>query len=273
MNILNELTKYEPKEIKYTISKIKEKENCAVLYIGKNTITVSIDDYFKYGLRNLKGLDDFLYEELKNHEKLFLAYNSCLRKLSIREHSAKQIKTHLYNKFDLEDEQVDSLINKLKDYDLLNENRYASSLVSSGNYDDKSYNAIKNKMIADGLNSSLIEETLHYDYDEELKKAIKIASKANSSIKNKATDYKKTTILNRLISLGFSYDIGKNAVNNIGIICDNEGALLDKEFKKALNKYSKKYDSYDLRNHIYAYLKQKGFKSNDIITVLEELNG
>ena len=38
--------------------------------------------------------------------------------------------------------------------------------------------------------------------------------------------------------------------------------LLNKEYLKAKNKDEKKYEDYELKNHIYSYLINKGFKKD-----------
>ena len=45
--------------------------------------------------------------------------------------------------------------------------------------------------------------------------------------------------------------------------------LKNKEYIKAKTKYEKKYDGYELRNHIYNHLINRGFLSKDIKKVME----
>ena len=98
MNIDEFLKTNKPvvKDIKYKISKIKEKEDGVIVYLdNKDKICISVDNYFKYGLSSLEGLDDNLYEILKNEERIYLAYRGALRKLSAKDYTVKQIKDYL----------------------------------------------------------------------------------------------------------------------------------------------------------------------------------
>ena len=101
MNVEDFLKTNKPtvKNIKYKITKIKEKQDGVVLYLdNKEKISVSVEKYFEYGLSSLKGLDQKLYDQLKKEERLFLGYLSCLRKLSIKDFSNKQISVPLHTK-------------------------------------------------------------------------------------------------------------------------------------------------------------------------------
>ena len=83
----------------------------------------------------------------------------------------------------------------------------------------------------------------------------------------------KQSILLKLTGNGYSYENALKAVESLNINNENELELLSKEYTKALKKYEKKYDDYELRNHIYAYLLNKGFKTDDIKEIMEESNG
>ena len=65
----------------YPIKKIRIDEDSVLLYLEDEKIRISDEAYFSYGIKNLKGLDEELYQKLKDDETLFKAYKSCLRKL------------------------------------------------------------------------------------------------------------------------------------------------------------------------------------------------
>ena len=68
----------------YPIKKIRIDEDSVLLYLEDEKIRISDEAYFSYGIKNLKGLDEELYQKLKDDETLFKAYKSCLRKLSFK---------------------------------------------------------------------------------------------------------------------------------------------------------------------------------------------
>ena len=266
--------KYELKEIKYLITKYKELEDCVIIYLDNSEkIKIAVDIYFKYNINSLKGIDENLYEILKYEENLYEAYKCALKKLSIKDYSIKQINDYLINNKKINNNESKIITDKLIEYGLLDDNKYCFNRINYLNRELLSYKFIRIKLIKEGINEELINKHLILDNKLESKKANQLASKYSKTIKNKSSNALKQNIINKLINNGFSYDVSKNALNSINISCDNEIILLKKEFEKAINKYSKKYIDYELKNYIYAHLINKGFKSNDIKKVMEELYG
>lgn len=259
------------KNVKYKITKIKELEDGVIIYLdNKEKIHLSVDTYFKYSINSLSGLDEKLYASLKDEERLHMAYRGALRKLSTKDFTIKQIKDYLKIKKELNNEESEEIINKLIQYGLLDDDKYC---INRTNYLSKqllSYKQIKIKLAKEGISSELIDKYVIIRSDEEYEKAKKLAIKYSNSIKNKPLNATKQAILTKIVNAGYSYDAGKDALNSLDIKCDNEIELLNKEYTKAKKKYEKKYVDYELRNHIYSYLINKGFKSEDIKRVMED---
>lgn len=258
----------EIQDIKYPIKKIKETQDYVMLFLDDDKIMISIESYFKYDVKNLKGLDDNLYEIFKKEEKILKAYRSCLRKLASKDHSIKQIRDHL-KRYDLDIEETDSIINRLINYDLLNDEKYAMNRVSYLQNSSLSNKAILNKLSKEGIDKDLIKKYIIEDDNREYEKACINALKYSKTIKNKSLNSKKQNILSKLISTGFSYENSHRAVEQLHLQKENENELLIKEYEKAKKKYEKKYSDYDLRQKIYASLLSKGFMSDDIKKVME----
>ena len=268
-----ELDKNENINIDYKITKIKESNNYIVLYLDNNEkLYVSIEAYFKHNLANLKGFDNKTYELLKKEENLILGYNAVLKKLSIKDHSIKQIKDFLYLKRKLNSDEVNKIIDKLIQYNLLDDEKYCIERINYLNEQLFSIKQIKNKLKNEGISNELIEKYIVSDSNKEYEKVNKLVNKYLNTIKNKSLNAKKQLILNKVVNLGFNYDDVKMAIDNLDIKVDNEYELLKKEYLKIKNKYQRKYESYDLKYRISGYLMNKGFKLEDINKVMEEEN-
>ena len=259
-------------DIKYPIKKIKTTEDYVLVFLDDEKIMISLESYFKYGVKDLNGLDDNLYKLFKDDEMYLKAYRGVLRKISAKDHTVKQIRDYL-SRTDLNASQIDEIINRLIEYDLLNDEKYCINKINYYNNTNLSSKQIRQKLIKEGVDIELIKQYLNNDYSDEYRKAKALAEKYNRTIKGKSVNMVKQTILNKLVSNGFSYEISKSVVDELNINNENELELLKKEYLKALNKYQKKYEDYELQNHIYSYLMNKGFKSEDIKKVLEELHG
>ena len=268
-----ELDKNENINIDYKITKIKESNNYIVLYLDNDEkLYVSIEAYFKHNLANLKGFDNKTYELLKKEENLILGYNAVLKKLSIKDHSIKQIKDFLYLKRKLNSDEVNKIIDKLIQYNLLDDEKYCIERINYLNEQLFSIKQIKNKLKNEGISNELIEKYIVSDSNKEYEKVNKLVNKYLNTIKNKSLNAKKQLILNKVVNLGFNYDDVKMAIDNLDIKVDNEYELLKKEYLKIKNKYQRKYESYDLKYRISGYLMNKGFKLEDINKVMEEEN-
>ena len=271
MKIENTIKKYIVSNIKYKIIKIKEKQDGVILYLdNKEKISVPVDKYFEFGLNNIQGLDQKLYEILKNEEKVFLGYLSCLRKLSIRDLSVKQISDFLKIKKQLNQKEIKHIVDKLISFNLLDDEKYCINRFNYLNKQLYSIKQIKTKLVKDGISKDLIEKYVINNSEDEYDKAIKLAKKYSNSIKNKSLNATKQNILNKIVNLGYGYDAAKSAIDSLNLTNDNEIEILKREYLKAKNKYTKKYTDYDLRNHIYTSLISKGFKSEDIKTIMED---
>lgn len=267
---ISNINKNEIKEIKYKITKTKELEDGVILYLdNKEKLYLSIDNYFKYSISSILGLDDKLYEILKQEEKLYLAYRGALRKLSIKDFTIKQINDYLKIKKGLNNNETDTTINKLIEYGLLDDEKYCENRTNYLNKQLLSNKQIKMKLSKEGISSDLIDKYVIINSEDEYEKARNIALKYSNTIKNKSLNATKQAILTKIVNAGFGYDIGKNAVNSLNLISNNELKILEKELDKAKRKYEKKYEGYELKNQIYSYLLNKGFNSNDVKKVME----
>ncbi|ALD16460.1 hypothetical protein AMD33_00925 [Streptococcus thermophilus] len=79
-------------------------------------------------------------------------------------------------------------------------------------------------------------------------------------------------MIQNLINKGFSFQESKNAINQLELEADeeNEQALLYKEIEKQYQKFSKKYDGYELKQHLTQSLFRKGYDFDAIASALRE---
>ena len=259
----------EIKEEKYPIKKIKIMEDYVMIFLEEDKIMIPIESYFSYGIRNLKGLDDNLLIKIKDEEIYLKAYRSCLRKLTVKDHTIKQIRDHL-NKSELNEEKKQEIIDKLISYGMLDDDKYTENRIIYYDRSNLSNRQIKEKLKKDGIQEEIINRYLLKDENREREKACTIAEKYANTLKNKSLAGKKQSILNKLVNSGYSYEVSKNIINELDLKCDNEIELLQKEYQKAKKKYEKKYSDYELRQRIYGFLLNKGFNNDDIKKVMEE---
>ncbi|MBQ6478269.1 MAG: RecX family transcriptional regulator [Erysipelotrichaceae bacterium] len=240
-----------------------------MIILEEDKIMIPIEAYFSYRLKDRKEIDEELIKKLKDDERYLKAYRSCLRKLSVKDHTVRQISDHLC-RTELNEKQKKEIIDKLTAYGMLDDEKYAENKIAFYDRSNLSVREIKNRLKKDGISERIISRYIREDEMREKEKALLVAEKYAKSIKNKSLISKKQSIVNKLLNAGYSYEMSKNVVNTLEIEENNEIELLQKEFLKSLKKYAKKYEGYELRQRIYGSLLNKGFGSEDIKRVMEE---
>ena len=262
----------------YVIKKTKLKDDCVVLELetfdGKEEkIFVSMDEYYNGSFRNNSKITTLVYNSLRKKENVTMAYHACLKRLSIRDYSFKQMEDYLKEKFILDDKEVKNIIDKLNEYGLLDDERMAINKFNTLNANFLSTKAIKYRLKKMGISEDIIERVVKSDLDEELLKAKELANKYLKLAKNKSLNHKKQTIYGKLIVDGFSSEIALEALNSLDFSDSifSEKDILRKEALKMKKKYEKKYEGSELRNHIYLSLVSKGFGYDNIYAIINEM--
>jgi len=270
MKVEDFLTQQKTKQeaISYQINKIKEKDEYVILFLDDEKLYISVESYFRYSINKVEGLSENLYQLLKQEERILLAYRRCLRKLAMKDMSEKQIKDYLF-KMELNKKDINEIIQKLTSYGFINDEQYCLNKIQSNENSLVSYQSLKEKLKKDGIDRNLIEDHLQYDYSTELNKAEKLAVKYDKNITNYSVNAKRMKIMQKLQNSGFSYDLARQATDQLEIDSSKEIILLEKEYQKCRKKYERKYEDYPLKQKIYAALLQKGFKAEDIKKVME----
>ena len=258
----------EERQNTYSVKNIRVKEDYVMVFFDDDKIMIPVETFYELKLRERKEIDDDSLQRLKSEEKNIKAYRSCLRKLAARDHTEKQIRTHL-KRYDLSKAEANGIIDKLKTYGLLDDEKYVEGRIA--NYDDGnlSIRQIREKLKKDGIDESMIDRHLKKDDARESEKALCVAEKFVRSSSKRSLNAKKQYVLNKLVSAGYDYGMSHDILNKIDIESDDEMSLLKNEYERLLRKYSRKYSGYELKSRIFAALMNKGFNSDDIKKTVE----
>lgn len=236
----------------------------------QEVLNVSLDDYYAKGFRSNSKIINSVYLELKKKEEYLKAYRSCLRKIATCDRTVKQIRDHLFKNFELDADDVEQLIARLKDKHLLDDEVYVCSRLSSLNMATLSRKMMVRKLKNAGIDEALIDKYLHTSADSEAYKALKRAEKIKAGLRGKSINMKKQLITRKLLNEGFSADVVNGAVEQLDFSNEvfAESELLRQEAQKAYNKYAAKYQGTKLRNMVFQALVNHGFNYEDIYAVI-----
>ena len=236
-------------------------------------INISLEKYYDIGIRKGAKLSLDVVDELKENEIETLVYRACLRRIATKDYTIKQMYDYIGNKHDLSIAQTNHVIDRLIERGLLDDKKYAISKYESMNNKFHSARHIVNALRKDGVPADIIESVVITKVDDETKKAIKVAEKYQSKIRNKSLNMKKQMIVKHMLDEGFEMDVVKEAVLSLDF---NEDVYLEKDVlrREAIRlkaRYEKKYQGSTLRNRIFNALASKGFNYDAIYAILNEM--
>lgn len=236
-------------------------------------INISLEKYYELGIRKGAKLSLDIVDELKENEIETLVYRSCLRCIATKDYTIKQMYDYIGDKHELPIAATNRVIDRLIERGLLDDKKYAISKYESLNNKLHSAHHIVNSLRKDGVPAEIIEEVVINETDAETKKAIKVAEKYQSKVRNKSLNMKKQMIIKHMLDQGFEMDVVKTAVNTLDFNEDiyAEKDILRREAIKLKLRYQRKYTGSSLRNRIFNALASKGFNYDAIYAILNEM--
>lgn len=239
----------------------------------KEELLVSVDDFYEEGLRKNEKINQKTLLKLRKLEDYTKAYRSCIKKIAGRDYTIKQMYDYLTNKFSLPISDINKIIDKLVERSLLNDYKYALNKLASWQASLYSQKKMINKLRDDGVAIEIINKCLNQSESSESQKAYKLAFKYQQTIRNKSVLVTKNSIIQKLLRSGFTYDVVKEAVSLLDFSKEEmlEQDVLRLEAEKVCKRLQKKYQGTLLRNHLFVALAAKGFRSEAIFALINEM--
>ena len=246
------------------IKSIKKKGSEYLIILDNETLKVNEEVLINNNILYSKKLSNKDIKKIKEETVYYENYSKALKMINRKMRSEKEIRKSLK---DISKEEIDKIIDKLKEINLLNNEVYAESYVNDKiNLSLDGPYKIKKELELNDIESEYIEKALEKFtqdlIDEKLEKLI------NKKLKtNKDTEYIfKQKIALYLLNLGYSKEDINSHLENIKI--DNSN--LEKEMEKIYNKLKTKYEGYTLKNKLKQKLYLKGFNNDEINNFIEK---
>ena len=232
--------------------------------VGKNKYLVELDNFeeiilyedviLKENLLIKKEINDL--NNIININNEYALYDKTLSYISKKQRCEKEIRDYL-KKYTNDFNQIELIINRLKDKNLIEEELYLKSFIH-----DKIYLSmdgplkIKKDLELLGFDSNIIDDNLIEFTSDIIKDKIERYINKQLKINKKSLYIFKQKILLNLTNLGYSKEDILECLDNIHIDEDN---LKEKEKEKLIKKYSKKYSGLELDKIIKQKLYEKGY--------------
>ena len=245
--------------------------------VNKNrslTILVSTEMFVELGLRKGNELSQETIEKLLEHEQAVKAYQSCIRKISVKDRSRKEIYDFLIENTTLEIRQINLLIEHLESRKYIDDEAYAKDMVSSLHALLQGKQKIIQTLRKKGISQEIIDRVIQTDtLENEVENALALAEKVKPNIKDKSVRLKKQKLTQKLMTQGFDFNVIELVMRSLNFTDDEKGELdvLRKAALKAKRKYASRFNGTGLRNAVFGYLDHQGFNLDDIYIILNEM--
>lgn len=233
-----------------------------IVLINGDSFIIYEDTILKHNILFKKELDDLLIEQIKKESFYYEVYHKVLKYIMIKLRSKKEIRVYL-EKYPLDEQDKNQIIEKLEEIGLLNEEKYARAFavdkLNLGNYGpDK----IRSELEQNEIDFNIIEEVLS-SLDEEVvyRKLVKLVTKKVKSNHKYSEYYLKQKIITELVNLGFNRE---QIISVFDEIYKKNDEVIKREYEKLYTKLSKKYEGINLNYQIKQRLYQKGFTKEEI---------
>lgn len=198
---------------------------------------------------------------INNNQSTSMLLDKMLHFIDYKMRTEKEVIQKL-NELKAQEKQIIEVINRLKEINYLDDERYANQYVQECINQGKGKVFVKYNLEQKGVENSIISQALNeYHNDTERKIAKTVAINYQRTINSHPSLKQKELIMQKLIRNGFSLDIANTIIRNIEFEEDSLENLA-KEYDKLLDKTTD-------QNKIITSLLQKGYRYSDIKKVIK----
>lgn len=190
----------------------KRNANIFTVQTDEGNYLLHSDVIVKYGIK-LGEVENKILSAALSESNTLIASEKAMKYLSSKLKTEQQIKDYLF-KQGFNKEAVISAIEKLKNYGLIDDQKFAFSYIRSNPKFSK--NKLKQKLISFGVKQGVVDEVLC-----NLDDADNCLADAQKFVKSKAKDEKfKEKLIRHLTSKGYNYETIRQALNKLKIFVE-----------------------------------------------------
>ena len=203
----------------------KDARNVIIHFDNDEVLFLSVDIFYKSGLRKNDEISNDLFSSLIKENRLFYIKQRAFRYLGRRQHSTSELRIKLKQK-GYETELINDVLDDLKNKNYLDDTEFAKMFV-----EEKiklklwSEQKLKSELIKKGINAEIISDVLRNIISDEdtLNNAMTVAEKKYDNLKNRdvENDVIKSKLVAFLKSRGYNYDVIKEVCDELIIEDDN----------------------------------------------------
>jgi len=198
------ITRIEPQK--------KNPRRRSVFIDGKFAFGVDEEVVSKLGLEKGEDLTEQKIKEILIQKSENEAKEVALRFLSFRRRTEKEVKDKLKRK-DFDEKTIKTTIDKLKEYDLINDSEFATAWVKERlAYKPRGKKLLRQELWKKGIKKDIIDQVTEELCQDEDKSALELLEKIKKRYKNLEPKVARRRMLSLLLRRGFSYETAKNTL-------------------------------------------------------------
>lgn len=229
----------------------------------------------KYNLQIGDELSRNEIDRLEDEQMIYEAYRKMVLRISKRAYTSFEVKNHLRNHFDLSEESMDVVMDRLKRRNFINDEAYLEEKtayyrsLNYGNY------RIEENLTNKGFDAQTVVDYLAQEpVAESLARAEYRASQFVKTLREGSIKHKESKLKAHLQRQGFEPFIIDEVVMSFVEEYSDESEYQDLliALPKAYERYAKKYDYYEAKNRTIRYCLSRGYTYDMIIRAFDDLD-
>ncbi len=193
----------------------RNRKRRSVFIDGKFAFGLDEEVLYKSRLKKGESLTQQRIDEITEEERKKEAKDVALKFLSFRRRTEKQIREKLKKK-EFDEKTIEATIDKLKEFDLINDLEFATSWVKERLvFKPRGKRLLKQELWKKGINKDIIEQVTKELCQDEDKSAFQLVEKIKKRYKNLEPQVAKRRMYNLLLRRGFSYEITRKALSQL----------------------------------------------------------
>ncbi len=185
----------------------------SVFIDGKFAFGLDEEVLYKSGLKKGESLTQQRIDEITDEERRKEAKDAALRFLSFRRRTEKQVREKLKKK-EFDEKTIDATIDKLKEFDLINDLEFATSWVRDRlALKPRGKKLLRQELWKKGIRRDIIDQVTEELCGDEDKSACELVERIRKRYKNLEPKVAKRRMYSLLLRRGFSYETTKKALS------------------------------------------------------------
>ncbi len=266
---------------KYTVLKTEiKKDGVTVILAQKDSepdvLELSLEDFLEESLHENDRISSAQYLDLKKKSVRYKAYRLCIRKLSVKDRTEKEIRGILSEQAELSKKDAEEIFGKLKRKGYIDDSGYADTVIQDLRASLFGKERILKVLKEKGISEELIREKLNAEKPEkEIERGAQYAGMLIKTLDKYPQKEKRGRLLRKLVYRGYEKDDCTEILSSITFEKneEKEHALLRKAFDSAYTRHARKYEGPALKNAVLRSLLSKGFRYDDIMEYWNENGG